>query len=100
MARQQGLSEHEASKVDDNWPDSDLPGRQKAALLMTDAFLGDPAANGEGVRTELATYFSDEHVAEMALGAAMFLAMSKVLIALGLEPDEMETTVMPTPGSR
>jgi hypothetical protein len=29
----------------------------------------------------------------------LFLGMSKVLITLGLEPEGMDTTVLPTPGS-
>ena len=33
----------------------------------------------------------------MALGVALFHGFSKMLIALGREPDEMETTVIPTP---
>jgi hypothetical protein len=35
----------------------------------------------------------------MALGVGCFLGMSKVLIMLGLEPEEMPVTVVPTPGS-
>lgn len=33
------------------------------------------------------------------LGVGLFLGMSKVLITLGLEPKDMDTKVMPTPGS-
>tara|TARA_B100000902_G_C27322035_1_gene925376 strand:- start:1393 stop:1908 length:516 start_codon:yes stop_codon:yes gene_type:complete len=33
----------------------------------------------------------------MALGVALFHGFSKMLIALGREPDEMETTIIPTP---
>lgn len=33
------------------------------------------------------------------MGVGLFLGMSKVLICLGLEPEQMETTVLPTPGS-
>jgi hypothetical protein len=36
----------------------------------------------------------------MALGVGLFLGMSKVLINLGLEPEDMPVTVMPTPGSQ
>lgn len=34
---------------------------------------------------------------ELALGLGLFHGFSKMLIALGLEPDEMPTTVLPTP---
>ena len=43
--------------------------------------------------------YSDEEIAELALGVGLFLGMSKVLITLGLEPASMETTILPTPGS-
>ena len=33
------------------------------------------------------------------LGVGLFLGMSKVLITLGLEPEDMPVTVVPTPGS-
>ena len=43
--------------------------------------------------------YSDAEIAELALGVGLFLGMSKVLITLGLEPEGMDTTVLPTPGS-
>ena len=43
---------------------------------------------------------SDAEIAELALGVGLFMGMSKVLITLGLEPESMETTVLPTPGSQ
>ena len=42
---------------------------------------------------------SDGEIAEIALGVTLFHGMSKVLICLGLEPEEMDTTILPTPGS-
>ena len=41
---------------------------------------------------------SDAEIVELALGVGLFMGMSKVLICLGLEPEEMQTTVVPTPG--
>lgn len=98
MARQQGLSEAEASKVDDDFESSNLAERHKAALRMTDAFLKHPAGGGAAC-AELARFFNPGQVVELTLALAMFLGMSKVLIALGLEPDDMPTTVVATPGS-
>jgi alkylhydroperoxidase family enzyme len=51
------------------------------------------------VQAALARHFSDSQIVELALGVGLFLGMSKVLITLGLEPDEMAVTVIPTPGS-
>jgi hypothetical protein len=47
----------------------------------------------------LSEHYSQEEIAELALGVGLFMGMSKVLITLGLEPEEMDTTVLPTPGS-
>lgn len=50
-------------------------------------------------RAELESQFSAIEIAELAMGIGLFLGMSKVLINLGLEPETMPTTVIPTPGS-
>jgi len=36
----------------------------------------------------------------LALGVGLCHALSKLLITLGLEPQNMPTTVLPTPGAR
>jgi hypothetical protein len=36
----------------------------------------------------------------MTLGISLFHGFSKMLIVLGLEPEEMDTTVVPTPDVR
>lgn len=41
--------------------------------------------------------FTREQQTELALGLGLFHGFSKMLIALGLEPTEMATTVLPTP---
>jgi len=47
----------------------------------------------------LQSHFTAAELAELTLGVGLFLGMSKVLIALGLEPVDMPVTVVPTPGS-
>jgi hypothetical protein len=47
----------------------------------------------------LKKHYSNAELVELALGVGLFMGMSKVLITLGLEPEEMDTTVLPTPGS-
>jgi alkylhydroperoxidase family enzyme len=70
-----------------------------AALRLTDALIGMPAPLSDETRTELDAQFSAAEQAELAMGVGLFLGMSKVLITLGVEPENMPTTVMPTPGS-
>ena len=99
VARQEGLTEDLAAQVEDGWTDSALSERHKAALLFADAFLdasGPPPSPDQDV---LRAEFSDAELVELGIGLALFHGFSKMLIALGLEPDEMDTTVLPTPGS-
>ena len=43
--------------------------------------------------------FDADQRTEIGIGLALFHGFSKVLIALGCEPTEMETTILRTPGS-
>ncbi|MBT4494742.1 MAG: hypothetical protein HOC70_15975 [Gammaproteobacteria bacterium] len=70
-----------------------------AALNLTDDLIGLPGQLTEDQFQSLRANYTDEEIAELALGVGLFLGMSKVLITLGLEPEEMETTIIPTPGS-
>ena len=51
------------------------------------------------MQAQLREHFTDAQIVEMALGVGLFLGLSKVLITLGMEPEEMDTTLVPTPGS-
>ncbi|MEO1061646.1 MAG: hypothetical protein AAFZ07_09530 [Actinomycetota bacterium] len=42
-------------------------------------------------------HFTDEEIVEMTLAAGLFVGFSKLLIVFGLEPESMDTTVLPTP---
>jgi hypothetical protein len=49
---------------------------------------------------ELRRHYSPEQLAELALGIGLFHGLSKALIVMGLEPENMPVTVMPEPGSQ
>jgi hypothetical protein len=68
-------------------------------LHLTDVLIGMPRALSPVERAEIESQFSAAEIAELAMGVGLFLGMSKVLINLGLEPEAMPTTVVPTPGS-
>lgn len=70
-----------------------------AALQLTDVLIGMPRLLSPELQSALRRHYSDAEVVEMALGVGLFLGMSKLLIALGLEPEQMDVTVAPTPGS-
>ena len=97
-ARVAGLGEEKVDLIADGY-ESVLPDREVAVLKLTDAIIGLPGSLDHGSRQALKAHFSDAEIVEMALGVGLFLGMSKVLICLGLEPEAMDTTVVPTPGS-
>jgi len=93
-----GLDETAIADVTDDYAQSSvLSTAEKAALRFTDALIHDPALLDREARDELHQHFTPPQIAELGIGIALFLALAKVLITLGLEPDAMDTTVLPTP---
>jgi alkylhydroperoxidase family enzyme len=94
------LDEAQVEQIDDDHAESALPLRSKAALEFADAFLlggGPPSPEAVG---RLRSEFTDAELAELGIGLAVFHGVSKMLIALGCEPDDMDVTEVATPGSR
>jgi alkylhydroperoxidase family enzyme len=97
-AREAGLTETKVEQIVDGYEEVLSPA-ETAALQLTDAIIGHPQSLSEASREALKANYSDAEIVEMALGVGMFMGMSKVLINLGLEPEEMPLTIVPTPGS-
>ena len=70
-----------------------------AALRLTDAIIGDPRTLTPTLQAELSAWLDPSQTVELALGVALFMALSKVSITLGLEPESMPITVLTTPGA-
>lgn len=98
-AREAGLDEAKVELVADGY-ETVLADDEVAALQLTDAFIGLPGSLSEASKRALKRHFSDAQIVEMALGVGLFMGMSKVLICLGLEPEQMDTTLVATPGDR
>ena len=96
-ARAAGLTEDQVAQIDDGFETSTLSADQKLVLRWTDAMLHDPAHVDPALRTAMAARFEPAEIVELSLAVALFLGMSKVLISLGMEPEAMSTTVLPTP---
>jgi alkylhydroperoxidase family enzyme len=74
-----------------------LSAPQRAALEVADAFLAVPPREAPApARHRLAP----EELVELACALALFIGMSKVIIVLGLEPEQMETTTTSMPGTQ
>ena len=97
-ARAQGLDEAACSLVTDDWRHAALPDRHRAALTLTDAFSRRGSLDAQARRLVL-DELGPHGVVELGVALVLFRSFASVLIALGLEPEAMPTTVLPTPGS-
>ncbi len=93
------MDEATVELVDDDWSSSDLSARQRAALGFTDAYLAADGPMSSEVAERFRAEFDAAQQVEIGIGLALFHGFSKVLIALGCEPAEMDTTILPTPGT-
>ncbi len=96
-ARSEGLTEEQVAQIVDGHEASDLGADQKLVLRLADAYLLDPGHVPQDLRDDLQARFSPAEIVELAVALAMFLGMAKVLVSLGTEPEQMDTTVLPTP---
>lgn len=76
-----------------------LDRQASAALRLAESFLLDPGLLDPGrlegdVLDELEATFSGQEIAELALNLMGYLAFSKLRIALGLEPEQMDVRVV------
>jgi alkylhydroperoxidase family enzyme len=92
-----GLSEHTLDMVADGYEDSELGEREVAALKLADAVLFDSRSLTAEAQSRILEHMSSGEVVGLVLATGFFMAMSKLIIVFGLEPEEMGTTITPTP---
>ncbi|MCZ8135722.1 MAG: hypothetical protein O9266_05410 [Porphyrobacter sp.] len=94
----QGLGEEVVDDITDGYETSDkLTDTEKAVLKFTDALIHDPELLNCDAKTALQRHLTPAQIAELGLGVTLFLALAKALITMGLEPEVMDRTVLPTP---
>ncbi len=94
----EGLDEQIVDDIDVGYEDSErLTDEEKAVLKFTDALIFDPELLTGDAREALKKHLSPAQIAELGMGVTLFLALAKALITLGLEPEQMDRTVLPTP---
>ena len=96
-AREAGLNEERVQHVAEGY-EKTLDPAEVAALRLTDALIGVPQPPVDETKQALRAHYTDGEIVEIAMGVGLFLGMSKVLINLGLEPEDMPVTQVPTPG--
>jgi alkylhydroperoxidase family enzyme len=94
----EGLGEEVVDDITDGYQASaKLTDTEKAVLVFTDALIHDPKLLTGDARAALQKHLTCAQIAELGLGVTLFLALAKVLITMGLEPEVMDRTVVPTP---
>lgn len=92
VALQQGVDEDMLTAAD-HYQDSDLSPAQRAALILTDAYLTSPGEMSESVEREVAAHLTPVQVVELVL-KLMGFSSDKVMVALGLDFDEVRIFTM------
>jgi alkylhydroperoxidase family enzyme len=75
--------------VADGYQDSDLPERYKVLIGYIDAFITGPSELSDDLRARMREQFTDEQILECTLYNAIAAAFSKMIVAIGTEPDSM-----------
>lgn|SRR5690606_32520295 len=92
VALQQGADEELLSSVD-HYETADITEAQRAALKLADAYLTSPAEASDETRREIAAHLDERQRIELAL-KLMGFSSDKVMVALGLDLDEVRTFTM------
>lgn len=94
----EGLGEEVVDDITDGYETSPkLTDTEKAVLKFTDALIYDPELLNGDAKAALRRHLTPAQIAELGLGVSLFLALAKALITMGLEPEVMDRTVLPTP---
>lgn len=94
----EGLIEEVVDDITDGYQASaKLSDTEKAVLQFTDALIYDPDLLTGDAAAALQRHLTPRQIAELGLGVTLFLALAKALITMGLEPETMNRTVLPTP---
>ena len=97
-ALNEGLDEAIVDDIDHGYETSDrLNDTEKAVLKFTDALIFDPELLTGDAKAALQKHLSPAQIGELGMGITLFLALAKALITMGLEPERMDRTVLPTP---
>jgi len=94
----EGLGEDVVDDITDGYETSErLTDAETAVLKFTDALIHDPELLTGDAKAALRRHLTPAQIAELGLGVTLFLALAKALITMGLEPEDMSRTVLPTP---
>ncbi|WP_176593395.1 carboxymuconolactone decarboxylase family protein [Sphingobium sp. EM0848] len=88
VARADGLSEDRAEMVADGYQESALTPREKAALVLADAYLGFPAGVDAQIARQVAADYSEAEIASMLVALMCFNFTSRMAVSIGGMPED------------
>ena len=91
MAREDGLTESDVTRIDDGWATSALTPRWKAAIAVADVVLG------RAETAEPTPLLAPAELVEVAVTAALCHGFSKIAVAFGGVLPDLPVTIVPTP---
>jgi AhpD family alkylhydroperoxidase len=95
-AREQGLTEDFVEQIEDDYEDSTLPERWKAAARWTDVVIDFPAGATDVQRAAVAEEFTRPELVELTFMAALCQGFAKA--SMTWEPyDDIDIVMLPTP---
>ncbi len=91
------MTEDLVGEIEDGYDASDLPGRYKLAIRLTDVVVNDPQGMAGELRAALLAEFPPAQLLELLLTTALASAFSKAAIAWG-PPEAIPVMEVATPG--
>ena len=76
-----------------------LPERTRLALEWADVVLGGGHGADPELRQRVLAEFGAAGVVEITYAIGTFIGYSKQIITLGMEPEFLDVTIVPTPGA-
>ncbi len=74
-----------------------LPERTRVALAWADVVLAGGHNAPSSVMADLKQHFAPDEIVEITYAIGTFIGYSKQIITLGMEPEHLPLTVIPTP---
>ncbi len=88
VARADGLTEERAEMIGDDYQNSDLSSREKAAIALADGYLGFPAGVDEDTAARIAAEFNDDEIASMMVALMTYNFTSRGAVSNGGMPED------------
>ncbi|MCU1504286.1 MAG: hypothetical protein JWM12_3640 [Ilumatobacteraceae bacterium] len=78
---------------------ADLPERLQVALAWADMLLAGGHIADPELEDRMRLHFSQAEIVELTYAMGTFIGYGKQIMILGLEPENLPLTVVPTPGT-